>query len=69
MNKPEEIIELERIYGIRLNEGKPDANRKVKRNAYAINESGAVTHLNLSGNQLSEMLRPFARRSLRTTSG
>jgi internalin A len=55
LNKPKEIIELERNYGITLKEEKPNRNENVNRNAYAINEDGAVTHLNLSDNQLSEI--------------
>jgi internalin A len=55
MNKPIEILEIERIYGIRLEEGVPDGDGYVERNCYAVDTEGAVTRLNLSYNQLGEI--------------
>jgi hypothetical protein len=52
MSKPKEIVELEKIYGITLNENKP---YQYGGNTYVVNEDGDVTHLNLSGNQLTEI--------------
>jgi Leucine-rich repeat (LRR) protein len=55
MSKPKEILELEKIYGITLKEGKPDEFGHDRCNTYAVNENGNVTHLNLSGNDLIEI--------------
>jgi hypothetical protein len=55
MNNPKEIVELEKIYGITLEEGKPTEFGYIRRNTYAVNENGDVTHLNLSSNQLTEI--------------
>jgi hypothetical protein len=59
MNKQKEILELEKIYGITLEEVKPDKcigkSRHGMSNSYAADENGHVTHLNLSCNELTEI--------------
>jgi Leucine-rich repeat (LRR) protein len=55
MNKQKEILELEKVYGITLSESKPDERNRLERNSYAVDKNGKITHLNLSGNQLTEI--------------
>jgi internalin A len=55
MNKPKEILELERIYGITLRESVPNEYGYVGANCYVIDAEGTVTQLNLSHNQLTEI--------------
>jgi internalin A len=55
MSKPKEIVELEKIYGITLEEGKPNEFEYVGHNTYVVNEDGDVTQLDLSVNQLTEI--------------
>jgi internalin A len=54
MNKPKEILALERIYGITLEESVPD---EYQHNCYTVNAEGIVTQLYLSGNRLTEIKR------------
>jgi hypothetical protein len=56
MNKPKEILKLERFYGITLKEDKQDYyGQHIKRNCYVVGMKGFVTHLNLSHNRLTEI--------------
>ena len=49
-NKPSEILELEKVYKIRLEE-----NDGLSKNTYVLDENKNVISLNLSGNQISEI--------------
>ncbi|MDR3268364.1 MAG: TIR domain-containing protein [Tannerella sp.] len=55
MDKPKEILELERIYGIELKAIDEKEFSWQSRNSYVINTNGEITHLNLSKNQISEI--------------
>ncbi|MDR1339765.1 MAG: leucine-rich repeat domain-containing protein [Prevotellaceae bacterium] len=55
MDKLKEILELEKIYGIRLKESVPDEYGCIGPNCYAVDTKGTVIHLNLSENRLSKI--------------
>jgi Leucine-rich repeat (LRR) protein len=52
---PKEILELEKIYGIKLREISLEKFSWETRNTYALNSNGEITDLNLRGNQISEI--------------
>jgi Leucine-rich repeat (LRR) protein len=57
MSKPKEIIELEKIYGITLEEIplSKDIWKKVISNCYQLGNNNEITGLNLSGNKITEI--------------
>ncbi|MFD2041579.1 leucine-rich repeat domain-containing protein, partial [Flavobacterium artemisiae] len=51
MNKPAQILELEKIYKISINESKVTYNR----NSYSLNSKGEIVSLDLSLNNISDI--------------
>ncbi|MDR0603263.1 MAG: leucine-rich repeat domain-containing protein [Bacteroidales bacterium] len=54
-NKPETIVELEKLYGISLQKIDAEKFDSSSLNCYAVNNLDEITHLNLKNNQIGEI--------------
>jgi protein phosphatase 1 regulatory subunit 7 len=54
VQKPKEILELERIYQIQI-ERSPAHCRSIHRNSYILNKEGKIVKLNLTHNRITEI--------------
>lgn len=54
-SKPEEILELEKVYGITLKEQTDDKIMIIKRNNFKLDEEGNVIEISLAGNKIEKI--------------
>ena len=57
--KPNEIFELEKVYGIELEEVKPDFDYhgRLNKNSYSLNEDGEVNSITITENRINDISR------------